>query len=163
MYSKLYEPKKIFSQSDVIIDFTTPESTLQNIKFASDLRKPIVIGTTGLNDKIINLINANSKKIPILQSSNMSIGVNLCFNLLEKAAKVLGSDFDVEISEAEIYKARNNWQEAPDGQGFKDKMGDQGRGPAPDQRGSDFDLDRQELEDFFGNLIDQAEREGVAQ
>lgn len=94
------EPKKIFSQSDVIIDFTTPESTLQNIQFASDLRKPIVIGTTGLNDKIINLINANSKKIPILQSSNMSIGVNTLYELVKHTASVLqSSDYDIEISE----------------------------------------------------------------
>ena len=82
-------PKKIFSDSDVIIDFTTPQSTLQNILIASKLNTPIVIGTTGLDKKVIDAIDQHSKNIPILQSSNMSFGVNLLFHLVQKIASTI--------------------------------------------------------------------------
>ena len=92
--------KEIFSNSDVIIDFTTPESTLQNVLMALEHNTPIVIGTTGLNEKIINVIKKGSENIPILQSSNMSVGVNLLYNLVERVASTLNDvDYDIEIAE----------------------------------------------------------------
>ena len=48
------DPKKIFSDSDVVIDFTTPQSTLKNILIAAEQNTALVVGTTGLNDKIMN-------------------------------------------------------------------------------------------------------------
>ena len=95
------DPKKIFSDSDVVIDFTTPQSTLQNILIASELNTPIVIGTTGLEEKLINVMKQHSKNIPILQSSNMSVGVNLLFDFVSHAASILKDvDYDIEISES---------------------------------------------------------------
>jgi len=95
------DPKKIISESDVVIDFTTPQSTLQNILIASELSTPIVIGTTGLDEKVIEAINHHSKNIPILQSSNMSVGVNLLFDFVNHAAsKLKDVDYDIEISES---------------------------------------------------------------
>lgn len=94
-------PEKIFADSDVVIDFTTPQSTLQNILIASRLNTPIVIGTTGLDEKIINKMIQHSKNIPILQSSNMSVGVNLLFDFVSHAAsKLKDVDYDIEISES---------------------------------------------------------------
>ena len=94
-------PRKIFSNSDVVIDFTTPQSTLQNISMAADLNKPIVIGTTGLDKEIIDLIRKCSESIPILQSFNMSVGVNLLFDFVRHAASTLKDvDYDIEISES---------------------------------------------------------------
>ena len=66
-----------FKNTDVIIDFTTPECTMQVLEIASKLKKKIVIGTTGFTEKQENFINKLSKKISILKSGNMSIGVNL--------------------------------------------------------------------------------------
>ena len=80
------DPKKIFSDSDVVIDFTTPQSTLQNILTASELSTSLVIGTTGLDEKIADAVKEHSKKIPILQSSNMSVGMNLLFDFVYHAA-----------------------------------------------------------------------------
>ena len=95
------DPKKIFSNSDVVIDFTTPQSTLQNILLASELSTSIVIGTTGLDEKVIDVINQHSKNIPILQSSNMSVGVNLLFDFVSQAAsKLKDADYDIEILES---------------------------------------------------------------
>ena len=94
------EPNKVFVDSDVVIDFTTPESTLQNVLIASQQNTPIVIGTTGLGKNIMAEIKNNSNKIPILQSSNMSIGINLLFRFVEQAAFTLKDvDYDIEISE----------------------------------------------------------------
>ena len=93
-------PKKIFSDSDVIIDFTTTQSTLKNVLLASELQTPIVIGTTGLDERIIDTIKKCSEHVPILQSSNMSVGVNLLFHLVEKTASILRDvDYDIEIAE----------------------------------------------------------------
>jgi 4-hydroxy-tetrahydrodipicolinate reductase len=86
--------------SDVIIDFTTPSATLSNLKVARDEKIPIVIGTTGITDEELKVIDSSSKKIPILFSSNMSIGVNLIFGVAPEAAIALGEDYDIEIVEA---------------------------------------------------------------
>ena len=92
--------EEVFINSDVVIDFTTPKSTLENIKFAKDYKTPIVIGTTGLTEENINTIVEISKSIPIIQSANMSIGINLILDLTEKASKILKAEnYDVEISE----------------------------------------------------------------
>jgi 4-hydroxy-tetrahydrodipicolinate reductase len=91
---------------DVLIDFTSPAATLANLEFCRKHKKKIVIGTTGLNDTGKQNITAAARDIPIVFAPNMSVGVNLCFKLLETAARVLGDDVDVEITEAHHrYKA----------------------------------------------------------
>jgi len=87
-------------KADVIIDFSHP-STLENLlKYAVSSNTPAVISTTGLSDVQIQDIKDASKKVPIFFSANMSLGVNLIRELAEKATKVLGSTFDIEIVEA---------------------------------------------------------------
>ena len=63
------------SLSDVVIDFSHPSSTLNIVKECSSKEIPLIIGTTGLNKKILNEINNASNNIPILLASNMSIGI----------------------------------------------------------------------------------------
>ena len=84
---------------DVLVDFTVPEATLGNMAAASAAGKMMVIGTTGFNPKQQSQIKAAAERVPICQASNFSTGVNLCFKLLEEAARVTGDDYDVEISE----------------------------------------------------------------
>ncbi len=84
---------------DVLIDFTIPESTLANLALCRGAGKRVVIGTTGFGDAVAQ-IRAAAADIPIVFAPNMSVGVNLCFKLLELAARTLGDDFDVEIIEA---------------------------------------------------------------
>jgi 4-hydroxy-tetrahydrodipicolinate reductase len=90
----------IASQGDVLIDFTSPGATLESLGIAVNHAKPMVIGTTGLSPEQIHTINSAAQKIPCLLSPNMSIGVNLMFALLEKAATTLGDSYDIEIIEA---------------------------------------------------------------
>ena len=80
---------KAFKKTDVIIDFTVPDCTLEILKIASKLKKKVVIGTTGFNRKQENKIKKYSTKIPILKAGNMSLGVNLLMYLTEIASKSL--------------------------------------------------------------------------
>ena len=75
-------------------------------------------------------------------------------------ARELQYNLHLDINEAEIYKARNNWKETPDGNSFRVSGDQAGRGPAANQGGADLDIDRQELEDAFGSLIEKAEKGG---
>ena len=91
---------QLIKEANVIIDFTTPESTLENLKIATRSKTAVVIGTTGMSDAQKKKVKSYSKKIPILMSSNMSVAVNLLFNLVKKTAAVLkDSNYDIEIAE----------------------------------------------------------------
>lgn len=85
---------------DVLIDFTTPEATLQHSDLCARHGKGIVIGTTGFTTDQKNLLNAHGNTIPLCISANFSTGVNLCLKLLETAARVIGENSDIEIVEA---------------------------------------------------------------
>ncbi len=83
-----------------LIDFTRPEVTLQNLNTCVANGKNIVIGTTGFNDEEKQQIQKASESIGVIFAPNMSVGVNLCFKLLDIAARVLGDDVDIEVIEA---------------------------------------------------------------
>lgn len=85
---------------DVLIDFTTPQASLQHLAFCREHAKSMVIGTTGFSDAEKTLIAEAGEEIAIVFSPNMSIGVNLCLKLLQTAARVLGDEVDIEIVEA---------------------------------------------------------------
>lgn len=85
---------------DVMIDFTHPVPALQHLRLCREAGRRMVIGTTGFDDAGKAAINAAATDIPIMFASNMSVGVNLCFKLLEMAAGALGDEFDIEVIEA---------------------------------------------------------------
>lgn len=85
---------------DVLIDFTLPKASLENVSACVAANKPIVIGTTGFSAQEREMIEKAAQQIPIVLSANYSVGVNLCFKLLDMAAKVLGDSVDIEIIEA---------------------------------------------------------------
>ena len=90
---------KAFKKTDIIIDFTVPECTLEILRIASKLKKKIVIGTTGFNKKQESQIKKYSKKIPILKAGNMSLGVNLLMYLTEITSKSLNDEYLSKIFE----------------------------------------------------------------
>lgn len=83
--------------SDVLIDFSSHTGTLSILEIAASLHKPVVIGATGHTIDESHNIREYSKKIPLIYSPNMSVGVNLLFKLIELAAPVLGEHFDIEL------------------------------------------------------------------
>ncbi|ASK35219.1 4-hydroxy-tetrahydrodipicolinate reductase [Alcanivorax sp. N3-2A] len=86
--------------ADVFIDFTVPEATARHIEVCRAAGSRLVIGTTGLNDQQLATLRAASEQVAICFAPNYSIGVNLCFKLLETAAAVLGDEVDIEVIEA---------------------------------------------------------------
>ncbi|MCE9500489.1 MAG: 4-hydroxy-tetrahydrodipicolinate reductase [Leptospira sp.] len=85
------------SDSDVVIDFSSNQNLTNILTSALKHKKPLVIGTTGLNENQKLEINFASNSIPIVFSPNMAVGVNLLFKLVEIAANVLKDEFDIEI------------------------------------------------------------------
>ena len=88
------------AQSDVIVDFTLPEVTMELIPHCLESQCRLVIGTTGFSDEQKILIEQAGGQIAIVLAPNMSVGVNLSLKLLDIAARVLGDDADIEIIEA---------------------------------------------------------------
>ena len=91
--------EQTFKKTDVIIDFTIPNCTLDILKIASKLKKRVVIGTTGFTQKEEDIIKKFSKKIPILKAGNMSLGVNLLMYLTEIASKSLNDEYLSKVFE----------------------------------------------------------------
>ena len=85
---------------DVLIDFTRPDVTLANLAVCRAAGKKIVIGTTGFDDAGKQAITDAANDIGVVFAPNMSVGVNLCFKLLDLAARVMGDDVDIEVIEA---------------------------------------------------------------
>lgn len=85
---------------DVLIDFTRPEGTLAHLAACRELGVRAVVGTTGFDAAGKAAIAGAARAIPIVFAPNMSVGVNVVLMLLDKAARALGSGYDIEIVEA---------------------------------------------------------------
>jgi 4-hydroxy-tetrahydrodipicolinate reductase len=85
---------------DVLVDFTRPAPSLAVLEVCRTARRAVVIGTTGFDAAQKAAIAAAAREVPVVLSPNMSVGVNLCFKLLDLAARVLGNEVDVEVIEA---------------------------------------------------------------
>ncbi|MCS7203141.1 MAG: 4-hydroxy-tetrahydrodipicolinate reductase [Thermodesulfovibrio sp.] len=92
--------EKVIDDTDVVVNFTNPEATLEHLEIVKKYKKSTVIGTTGFSNEQIKVIQQAAKDIPVVLSPNMSVGVNLLFKVLKDIAVVLGDEYDVEIIEA---------------------------------------------------------------
>ncbi|WP_420402984.1 4-hydroxy-tetrahydrodipicolinate reductase [Nisaea sp.] len=89
----------VFAAADVVIDFTAPEATVAHARLAAASGTAFVVGTTGLTpDQETELAQA-AKRIPLVYAPNMSLGVNLLFDLVKKVAAALDESYDIEIVE----------------------------------------------------------------
>lgn len=99
-------------EADVMIDFSSPQKLSERLAYAIDKKVPIVFCTTGLSEEEFAQVNEASKKVAILRSANMSLGINTLLKLVAEAAKVFAAaDFDMEIVE----KHHNRKVDAPSG------------------------------------------------
>ena len=94
--------------ADVLIDFTFPEVTLNNLTVCARHGKMLVSGSTGFTPEQKQQVEEFAKAIPVVLAPNMSVGVNACFKLLKEAAKILGDDFDVEVVELHHNKKKDS-------------------------------------------------------
>lgn len=87
-------------EADVLVDFSSATASVDHVEAAAVLGKAIVVGTTGLSDEQKRIIQETGRKTRCLVAPNMSLGVNLLFNLAANAARCLGTEYDVEIVES---------------------------------------------------------------
>lgn len=85
---------------DIMIDFTLPAAFESNLAWCVENNKPVVIGTTGLSDEQLMVLDKAAEQIPVVFAANYSVGVNLMLSLVKQAARALGSTADIEIIEA---------------------------------------------------------------
>jgi len=90
---------KAITDTDVIIDFSKPKSSMEILNFAKKMKKKIIIGTTGFTKKEENKIKNASKKIAIFKAGNMSLGINLLEYITYILSKKLPNYYQIGISD----------------------------------------------------------------
>ena len=93
------DPLALAKQSEVLVDFSSPHALEANLEAATEAGVPIVVGTTGLEERHHWLVDSAAEKTPVLQTGNTSLGVTLLAHLVREAASRLGEDWDIEIVE----------------------------------------------------------------
>ena len=85
--------------AEVVIDFSMPEAAERTIDYCLENGAALVCGTTGLSDEQLGRIKSAAEKAPVIYGTNMSVGMNVLFALVSRAAEMLGDDYDIEIVE----------------------------------------------------------------
>jgi 4-hydroxy-tetrahydrodipicolinate reductase len=93
------DPETAFAAADAVLDFTIPSATVAFAALAAKARIAHVVGTTGLSDADMDALRQAAAQTAIVQSGNMSLGVNVLAALVRSAAALLGDDYDIEIVE----------------------------------------------------------------
>ena len=101
----------VTESADVLIDFSHPSLLSGLLDFCTNRKIPAVIATTGCSEEQLREIDEAAKVIPMFRSGNMSLGINVLLMLVERAAKILGDTFDVEV----IERHHNQKIDAPSG------------------------------------------------
>jgi 4-hydroxy-tetrahydrodipicolinate reductase len=91
--------KEVIGFGDVVIDFTAPQATVENLKLASESKLAVILGTTGISGSLLDQVKALAGTTRCVMSPNMSVGMNVMFKIAGEMAKVLGKDYDMEILE----------------------------------------------------------------
>lgn len=103
--------KQALSGAHVAIDFTLPAALETNLRACAEQGTALVIGTTGLSDAQLKSLERVAHQVPLVYGRNMSVGVNVFMEFVERAARALGDQYDVEIVEAH----HRNKVDAPSG------------------------------------------------
>ncbi len=93
------DAKPVFEAADVVLDLTVPAASVAHAGLAAETGRALVLGTTGLDAAQAEAVRAAAKRAPIVWAANFSLGVNLLLSLVERAARVLGEEFDIEVLE----------------------------------------------------------------
>ena len=122
-------PRTWPAETEAVIDFTFHEAVPENITKAAEDGVVYILGTTGLTDEEQAVVDAAAKKIPVVQSGNFSLGINLLLGLVRKASEILGVAYDCEVVEMH----HRHKKDAPSGTALMLAKA------AADGRGQDFD------------------------
>ena len=122
-------PRTWPAETEAVIDFTFHEAVPENITKAAEDGVVYILGTTGLTDEEQAAVDGAAKKIPVVQSGNFSLGINLLLGLVRKASEILGVEYDCEVVEMH----HRHKKDAPSGTALMLAKA------AADGRGQDFD------------------------
>ena len=122
-------PRTWPAETEAVIDFTFHEAVPENITKAAEDGVVYILGTTGLTDEEQAAVDAAAKKIPVVESGNFSLGINLLLGLVRKASEILGVEYDCEVVEMH----HRHKKDAPSGTALMLAKA------AADGRGQDFD------------------------
>ena len=92
-------PAQFQGQADAVIDFSSPAALDGLLEFARSKKIPLVLATTGYSPEQEAQVGAAAQSVPVFRSANMSLGINVLLELVNKAAAVLGNGYDIEIVE----------------------------------------------------------------
>lgn len=98
-------------KADVVIDFSSHDAVEELLAYCTKVKVPVVIATTALGDRELELVWKASEEIPVFHSANMSLGINVVSKMLKTAAPILEEDFNIEI----IEKHHNKKADSPSG------------------------------------------------
>jgi 4-hydroxy-tetrahydrodipicolinate reductase len=127
------DAQPLFEKSDIVIDFTRPEATINHAALAAQTGTALIIGTTGLDDAQEQKLKEAAEKTAIIYAANMSVGVNMLLALVEQAASRLGIDWDIEVFETH----HNQKIDSPSGTALA-----LGKAARAGRKGGDFVTDR---------------------
>ncbi len=99
----------------VVVEFTSPEATVEHVNICKRHGNPIVIGTTGLSQEQLALVRQAATSVPVLLAPNMSVGINVLLKVLPMLVQMLGPAYDMEMME--IHHSRK--KDAPSGTALK--------------------------------------------
>lgn len=99
VYQKDENGEKEIEKPEVIIDFSLKEAFADTIRVIEEKKVPLVIGTTGLDEDDFAELDRLAAEVPVIQSFNFSIGINILSELLKKVNQYVDQDWDIEISE----------------------------------------------------------------
>ncbi|NLA86809.1 MAG: 4-hydroxy-tetrahydrodipicolinate reductase [Clostridiales bacterium] len=105
------DPMEFTGTADVVVDFSNPSALEGLLSYCTAKKLPVVLCTTGFNEKQLEMIRGAANKTPVFKSGNMTIGVNLVIDLIKRGCSFLGDGFDVEI----IERHHNRKVDAPSG------------------------------------------------
>jgi 4-hydroxy-tetrahydrodipicolinate reductase len=91
--------EEVIDQGEVVIDFTAPQATLENMRMVAYRKLAMVIGTTGITGDMLKELERLGKQIRCVMAPNMSVGVNVMFRIAGEMAQILGNEYDMEILE----------------------------------------------------------------
>jgi len=90
----------LMERGEVVIDFSSPEATLQHLRIVAQHHRAMVVGTTGFSPDELDELKTLARQVPCVFSPNMSVGINLVYKIISEMAKTLGEDYDIEVIEA---------------------------------------------------------------
>ncbi|MEC9266897.1 MAG: 4-hydroxy-tetrahydrodipicolinate reductase [Pseudomonadota bacterium] len=93
------DPAPVIARAHAVIDFTTPDATVEHARLCAQANAAHIVGTTGMTKDDEAALKLAARHCQVVYAPNMSVGVNLLLALTEKVAAVLGDDYDIEIVE----------------------------------------------------------------